>query len=334
MSHGNNDLAPRRKTVHPRHRGALVSVIIPAYNSVAYIGQALESVLGQTYRNIEIIVIDDGSTDGTGGCIGHYGPGVTYIRQENQGPATARNVGILRARGTYLAFLDADDVWLPEKIEEQVRYLESSPDMVLVYTNFVKSADGTPVGPVQCATPAQREEGAVFEQMLNSDVRSRPRVLPSSVVMRRNIIARAGLFDPFIAGPGGEDREFWIRVASVGNFGFVDRVLWVYRQHETNSVGSLGFLYNKRRSHRLMRIRWAEDAVAARGFRGSVGKCCWSIGKRQMELGDYSGAAEAFWESALCRINVLRATSSAVLCHAISGACRARHTLRRFRNGR
>ena len=95
----------------------LVSVIIPTYNSAGYIEEALESVFEQTLQDFEIIVVDDGSTDGTGEVLRKYGDRIRYIYQENNGPASARNGGIRVARGEYIAFLDADDLWVSTKLE-------------------------------------------------------------------------------------------------------------------------------------------------------------------------------------------------------------------------
>src|ERR1035437_9168643 len=104
-----------------------VSVIIPAYNSAAYLEDAIQGVMAQTFRDIEIIVINDGSTDQTGNIMSAYANQVVYIRQKNQGPSAARNRGINQANGKYVAFLDADDLYWPDKMSLQVGYLEAHP---------------------------------------------------------------------------------------------------------------------------------------------------------------------------------------------------------------
>jgi len=122
-----------------RKRGyvlAKVSTIIPAYNCERYIKETIESVLSQTYKDIELIIIDDGSTDRTGEIVRSFESKVEYIRQsKNTGPSAARNRGIEKAKGEYIAFLDGDDVWMPTKIEEQIKLLESNKDIALVYSN-------------------------------------------------------------------------------------------------------------------------------------------------------------------------------------------------------
>src|SRR5262245_16845767 len=105
-----------------------VSVIIPSYNSARYLTDAVSSVLGQTFLDFEVLIIDDGSTDDTAAVISRYGERVGYIRQLNAGVAAARNRGIKESRGRYVAFLDADDTWHQDKLETQVRALRENPD--------------------------------------------------------------------------------------------------------------------------------------------------------------------------------------------------------------
>src|SRR5690349_12299252 len=100
-----------------------VSVVIPAFNAARYLPAALDSVLNQTARNLEILVVDDGSTDETEALLSRYGPPVHYLRQENQGVSVARNLGIKQSRGRFVGFLDADDTWLPHKLERQLETL-------------------------------------------------------------------------------------------------------------------------------------------------------------------------------------------------------------------
>ena len=115
----------------------MVSVIIPVYNSERYISEAVESVLNQTYRNLQVIVINDGSTDGTERALEPYMDHINYFFQENRGVAAARNVGIRSSRGRHIAFLDSDDIWMPEKLENQVSYMIGHPEFKFLYSDFV-----------------------------------------------------------------------------------------------------------------------------------------------------------------------------------------------------
>ena len=113
-----------------------VTVVIPSYNGVRYLGEAIESVLAQTHRSLETVVVDDGSVDETRALVARYGDRVRYLHQENRGLAAARNTGIRAARGTYLAFLDHDDRYLPEKIARQVAVFRERPPVGLVHTGW------------------------------------------------------------------------------------------------------------------------------------------------------------------------------------------------------
>src|SRR3989442_14959767 len=110
-----------------------VSVVIPVYNGERYLVDAIQSVLDQTYQNFEVIVVDDGSTDGSAAVAKRFGEAIRFVHQANGGVCKARNTGIAAARGGYLAFLDQDDLWLPDKLAVQVAYLDSHPEVGAVY---------------------------------------------------------------------------------------------------------------------------------------------------------------------------------------------------------
>jgi glycosyltransferase involved in cell wall biosynthesis len=112
----------------------LVSCIIPVFNGERFLAEAIQSILGQTYKNLEVIVVDDGSTDGTADVVAGFGDAVTYVRQENAGPSTARNRGIQEAHGEFIAFLDADDVWHAEKLEKQLARFRERPELAYTVT--------------------------------------------------------------------------------------------------------------------------------------------------------------------------------------------------------
>jgi glycosyltransferase involved in cell wall biosynthesis len=114
----------------------LVSCIIPAYNSERYLAEALDSVLAQTHRPLQVIVVDDGSTDGTAALAARYGEAITLLRQPNRGVASARNCGLRRATGEFVAYLDADDLWHPEKLTRQLARFQERPEIDLSVTHF------------------------------------------------------------------------------------------------------------------------------------------------------------------------------------------------------
>ena len=111
-----------------------VSVVVPAYNSVAYTVETVESVLGQTYSDLELIVVDDGSTDHTREALRPYFDRIQYVYQENEGACRARNLGITLSKGEYVACLDCDDLWLPNKLEQSISVLEANPGAAFVFT--------------------------------------------------------------------------------------------------------------------------------------------------------------------------------------------------------
>lgn len=200
-----------------------VSVIIPTYNRAHIIPQAIDSVLDQTFRDFEIIVVDDGSTDDTPAVLqNRYGEKITCIRTKNCGLPAARNTGIKAARGQYIAFLDDDDAWLPEKLELQAALMQNSPSPGLVYCgSYTVDADGTVISETR---PVKR--GALFEDLLcsNDIVGS-----ASAVLIAGGVFSRAGCFDETLAAC--EDWDLWIRIARDYMIDFVDQPLVKLRKH-------------------------------------------------------------------------------------------------------
>lgn len=185
-----------------------VSVVIGAYNAARWIGAAVESVLRQTWDDFELIVVDDGSTDDTAGIAEGFGAAVRLIRKANGGSATARNAGIRAAQGRYVAFLDADDLWLPQKLEQQMRLLREKPDGAWSYTDayFFDAETGATLRQAgrQRALPA----GDVLEKLLMHNF------IPfSSAVVRRDVFDAVGLFDESALHRISEDWDFWLRAA-------------------------------------------------------------------------------------------------------------------------
>lgn len=209
----------------------LVSVTMPAYNADAYIAQAIGSVLAQTYRLWELIIVDDGSSDRTAEIAGGYDdPRIRLVRQANGGEAAARNTALKHMQGEYLAFLDADDLYLPDHLELTAGYLSSHPDADGVYTDgYYVNQSGKKL---QTLSSRRRGpfQGDVFEEVVyGSDVFGPP----ACVLLRTDPISIHGLgFDErIVIGP---DWDFFTKYASIGRFGYVDRVTCLYRLHTTN----------------------------------------------------------------------------------------------------
>ncbi|MEW6376342.1 MAG: glycosyltransferase [Thermodesulfobacteriota bacterium] len=197
-----------------------VSVIIPAYNRLPMLKEALDSVLAQDFEDFELIIVDDGSTDGTGEEMKKYGGRVRLFQHsENRGVSAARNRGILHARGKYTAFLDSDDLWVKGKLKIQVAFLDDNPQYPLCYTDEVWIRKGKRVNPMLKHT---KYSGWIFEKCLPLCT-----ISPSSAMMRKTLFSRVGLFDEAL--PVCEDYDFWLRVSRRFPIFFINRKLIIKR---------------------------------------------------------------------------------------------------------
>lgn len=186
--------------------------------------QAIRSVLNQTFRDFEVIVIDDGSTDDTRHVVSALRNRIRYIYQHNKGLASARNTGIKASDGEYIAFLDADDIWEPQKLESQVEVMKSHPEVGLVYAAYscIDEEDRIILRSINRNKPTGK---ILRELFLWSDINS------STVLVRKECFSRVGLFDENPAIKGGcEDWDLWLRIARHYEFYFLERSLVRYRQ--------------------------------------------------------------------------------------------------------
>ncbi len=208
-----------------QHDSPTVSVIIPAYNTSQYIGEALASVFAQTFGDYEVILINDGSRDTAEleRVLDSYRGRLRYLKKENGGTASARNVGIRLARGRYLGLLDSDDVWEPEYLACQVATLEADPGVVASYANAVIFGDSPFAG--RDFMSVHPSEGEVTFQSL---VEQQCNAL-GTAMLRREAVLRAGLYDETFAT--GEDFELWLRITHQGGRVIYNRrPLWRYRK--------------------------------------------------------------------------------------------------------
>ena len=205
-----------------------VSVIIPAYNCDRYIVQAVESVLMQENCDYEIIIIDDGSTDSTEKVLEPYRDRLRYIKQENQGVAAARNHGIAISQANFIAFLDADDYFLPDKLTLQANILIKSPDVGMVHSGWQRVDDqGNKLLDV-------RPWEQILELNLETWLRWKP-VLPSAMMFRREWLQYVGGFDARF--PPAEDTNLVLRLALKGcKTVWLRQITVCYRQHETSAM--------------------------------------------------------------------------------------------------
>jgi glycosyltransferase involved in cell wall biosynthesis len=180
-----------------------VSVIIPTYNRGCVIKEAIESVLEQEYTEFELIVVDDGSTDATFEVLDSYRNVIKVLSQENKGVSAARNRGIAEASGKFIAFLDSDDLWLPQKLSAQVDFFEQTPGALICQTEEVWIRNGLRVNPKK---RHKKPSGMIFEPSLDLCL-----VSPSAVMMKRSLFDRIGGFDETL--PACEDYDLWLRIS-------------------------------------------------------------------------------------------------------------------------
>lgn len=232
----------------------LVSVVIPCYNAAKTLAATLESVLAQSYRPIEVIVVDDGSSDGSVALARSFAPRVTVVVQKNGGPASARNEGIRQCRGEYIAFLDADDLWLPEKLAVQVPVAAAFGKPALVFS----------------AVERVREDGEIHLKRVS------PEKLPityaklwhGNSITTSTVLAHAAVFDGCVfdddsAIQGAEDFDLWLRIAAQHPVGYIDTALARYHISQQGHSRS-----NPERSFAAVRRTYAKhlSLAAAHGI--------------------------------------------------------------------
>ena len=214
---------------------ALVSIIIPVYNSSAYVQDAIRSALEQDYESKEIIVVDDGSTDSTPDILKSFQDKVIVLTQSNAGPGSARNRGLKHAMGSYIAFLDSDDFWVPGKLRLQIEYLEQKREVGAVYSKWLlwhPDAAGR-FSPLYLA-PLKKRTTIVPEDSdwIYTNLLFECRLLTSTVVLRRSIMEAVGLFNEDLLR--GQDYDYWIRLSRVTRIHKLDNELVLYRIHGDN----------------------------------------------------------------------------------------------------
>ena len=251
----------------------LVSVIIPTFNRWPMLGEAVDSVLAQTVSDYELIVVDDGSTDGTPLRLRDYGERLTVLTHSRRGVAAARNLGVSRSAGRYLAFLDSDDLWHPRKLERQLDFMEQNPNVEICQTDEIWIRNGVRVNPRR---KHRKPSGDIFRPSLDLCL-----VSPSAVMMRRELFERVGGFDESF--PVCEDYDLWLRISKDtevplipealvtkrgGHADQLSRSTWGFDRFRVQAIGNLIEAGLDRE-----KTGWALEAMAkkvtilARGFR-------------------------------------------------------------------
>ena len=181
-----------------------VSVVIPAFNRWRLLAEAIDSVLAQSYRDFELIVVDDGSTDATASELAKLASRLQFFVTERRGVSAARNLGVSQSRGYYIAFLDSDDLWLNSKLERQTRFMDEHPEFHICQTDEIWIRNGVRVNP---RAVHQKPSGDIFSRSLELCL-----VSPSAVMMTKALFDRTGGFDE--AFPVCEDYDLWLRISA------------------------------------------------------------------------------------------------------------------------
>ncbi len=276
-----------------------VSVIIPTCNYARYLSEALDGVLNQTYKDFEIIVVDDGSVDHTREVVEKYQkefPGlIRYFHQENQGSSTARNTGIKNSHGKYIAFLDADDVWLPTKLKIQITEFENDPQVDLLFTNaFLVNSNGSDSKKKYVRKyEFSFKPDEMFEQLLLRNF-----VPLSSVIVKRYIIDKIGMFDT--AQIYSEDFEWLLRVTRDHRADFINECLVKYRVHPQNKSHRADTRHRNPIEIRkkIMALHPMVSEKLRRKFNGRLAQWCFYSGYALFEKNYFTEAREEFFTSA------------------------------------
>lgn len=232
----------------------LVSVVIPAYNGADYIGETIESILAQSYRPLEVLVVDDGSTDGTAEVVRRFGDPVRYVRQENAGTAAARNRAVAESRGEFIALLDQDDLWVPHKLARQIPRFAEDPRIGLVFAG-IEFFD-TNSGKIT-ATYFPGDELSLCDLLAHI-------VLPvQTILFRRSALEKIGPFDTSLGGT--DDWDIGIRMAAEFRMVGVNETLGRVRLHNTQQGRNTDrmFLNAMRVLDKHVSVRPGDRAVAA-----------------------------------------------------------------------
>ena len=291
------DVKSSSKVVQETHAQgfAKVSVVVPTYNSARFLGKALQSVLDQSFQDWELIVVDDGSTDNTREVVAAFQDRrIRYVYQENRGAAAALNAGVRSARGAYIAFLGADDRWMPEKLALQVAQLDSLPlNVGMVYSDLhlYSLEDETVLGPFLEGRKPPR--GRVLSHLLDTDGSF---IHPCSSLIRREVFDRVGLFDEGLKTH--EDWDLWVRIAGVYEIEALDIPLGVYGRRPsqlTKDVQQM-YLYGVEAKLRLLRSGTLRPADR-RALRHYLAHHHYGYGIKFLSLGRRKEAWEAFFRS-------------------------------------
>jgi glycosyltransferase involved in cell wall biosynthesis len=273
-----------------------VSVVIPVFNGERFIGAAIRSALGQTFRDVEIIVVDDGSIDQTEKIVRQFSDRVTYHRQENRGAGAARNFGVMSGSGEWIAFLDADDIWYPEKLAIQFEAVAMNPAIAFVYSDMdTIDVHEAILERNFLTTQVKRRKWKQNRDLVSLAFGGQPFPYPSTVLLKRELFSQSGGFSPLFRRNYHEDFDLFARIAQVAPLHFVPQSLVQYRKMPSARIGNdwydanwlllLERLAELWRGHpdRLKRLEWFFDKHACKQ------------GRKLLRSGEWLKARECFY---------------------------------------
>lgn len=283
----------------------LVSIIIPAYNSSAFVADAIRSAINQDYESREIIVVDDGSTDSTPAILKYFADQeqIRVVTQINAGAGAARNHGLKHANGTYIAFLDSDDFWVPGKLRFQIEYLEEKPKVGAVSSKWLlwhADAGGrfllpelSPVNKPFSTVP--EDSGWIYTKLLLDC-----RLLTSTLVLRRSVVEQVGGFDEDLAR--GQDYDYWLRLSRLSEIHKLDRELVLYRIHADNIAVKYPNVNYELTVLAKSVSRWGLTGpegitLPKNELQRHLSELCFSFGYWHWKRGTFRIAHRAFWQS-------------------------------------
>lgn len=276
----------------------IVSIILPVYNGEAYLRDTLDSVYAQTFRQFELIAVDDGSRDGSREILTSYGNGLRVVREGRGGSAAvARRKGIAKASGRYVAFIDQDDLWEPRKLEKQVAFMDENPGVGLSFTNFQIKDETAPNGYQHRNFYAERprvETNVTLETLF----RENSIYMPTPMVRRSTYQAVGGL-DRRLEGT--DDFHLWMKIAVVSRIGYVPEVLGTYRLHDRNTSANHALMLKNEFKALSLLVSESPEARQRLGrvlVRERLAAQAYSVAYVLRKAGDLPGAA-AWTETAL-----------------------------------
>lgn len=282
-----------------------VSVVIPVRNGKDYIQEALESVLQQSFADLELLLIDDGSTDDDYDRYALQDPRVRVIHLAGNGVSRARNVGMAQSRGEFIAFLDADDVWFPGKLEAQVRYFDAHPDVGVVFGKFIRwpaQPDGgfAPASSlvqdvVRLSKTEEERSGWLYTRLLDGLL-----VGMNTAVVRRSVYEAIGGFNESMRQ--GEDYDFWLRASRVAEMHSLDGAVALYRIHSASAMHRLSSDNHLANLLKAASMRWGLEthdgqALPIKYFHKRLGKVAFDHAYAHYWHGQRVVARAAFWQA-------------------------------------